>query len=79
MDAIGYSSVQIQENKIDISYDEVALVKNGMANSDASLDDAVRAVSKDEFTIGINLNIGEGEAVVYTCNCTEDYVRINVE
>ena len=79
MDAIGYSHAQVQENRVDITYDDVPLVRGGMAYPEASIDDAVAVVSKDAFTIHINLNLGSGEAVVYTCDCTEDYVRINVE
>jgi len=77
MDAIGYSHAQVQENRVGITFDAVPLVRNGMAVEEASLDDAVTVVSKDEFTIHINLNLGDGEAVVYTCDCTEEYVRIN--
>jgi glutamate N-acetyltransferase/amino-acid N-acetyltransferase len=77
MDAIGYSHAQVQEDRVDITYDSVPLVRGGMAFEDASLDDAVKVVSNDEFTIHINLNLGGGEAVVYTCDCTEEYVRIN--
>lgn len=79
MDAIGYSHAQVQEDKVDITYDDVPLVRGGMAYPKASIDDAVRVVSKKEFTIHINLNLGGGEAWVYTCDCTEEYVRINVE
>lgn len=79
MDAIGYSYAQVQENKVDITYDAVPLVRGGQLYSGASEEDAVAVVSKEAFTIHINLNLGGGEAVVYTCNCTEDYVRINVE
>jgi len=77
MDAIGYSHAQVQENRVDITFDAVPLVQGGMAFEEASLDDAVAVVSKDEFTIHINLNLGGGEAMVYTCDCTEEYVRIN--
>lgn len=79
MDAIGYSYAQVQEDRVDITYDAVPLVRGGMVYPEASYDDAVAVVSKDEFTIYINLNLGSGEAVVYTCDCTEQYVRINVE
>ena len=79
MDAIGYSHAQVQEDRVDITYDDVPLVRGGMAFEEASIDDAVKIVSKDQFTIYINLNLGCGEAVVYTCDCTENYVRINVE
>lgn len=79
MDAIGYSHAQVQENLVDITYDTVPLVRKGMLYAKASYEDAVAVVSKDDFTIHINLNLGRGEAVVYTCDCTEQYVRINVK
>ncbi len=79
MDAIGYSHAQVQEDRVDITYDAVPLVRGGAAFGEASIDDAIAVVSQKEFTIHINLNLGAGEAVVYTCDCTEDYVRINVE
>ncbi|MDD3276443.1 MAG: bifunctional ornithine acetyltransferase/N-acetylglutamate synthase, partial [Kiritimatiellales bacterium] len=78
MDAIGYSYAQVQENKVDIDYDDVPAVRNGVTAGTAE-EELVAAVSKDAFTININLNLGTGHAVVYTCNCTEEYVRINVE
>ena len=78
MDAIGYSYAQVQENKVDIDYDDVPAVRNGMAAGTPE-EELVAAVSKEAFTINIDLNLGKGQAVVYTCNCTEDYVRINVE
>ena len=78
MDAIGYSYAQVQENKVDIDYDDVPAVRNGMAAGTPE-EELVATVSKEAFTININLNLGSGSTVVYTCNCTEDYVRINVE
>ncbi|MGE4489843.1 MAG: bifunctional glutamate N-acetyltransferase/amino-acid acetyltransferase ArgJ [Kiritimatiellales bacterium] len=78
MDAIGYSYAQVQEAKVDIDYDDQPAVRGGTA-ADTPDEKLVQAVSKDAFTIHINLNLGKGSAVVYTCNCTEDYVRINVE
>jgi len=78
MDAIGYSHAQVQENKVDITYDAVPAVRGGMP-ADTPEEELVKAVSQEAFTIHINLNLGGGQAVVYTCNCTEDYVRINKE
>ena len=79
VDAVGYSHAQVQEDRIDITYDAIPLVRSGQAYADASEADAIAVVSQEAFTIHINLNLGSGEAVVYTCNCTEEYVRINVE
>lgn len=77
MDAIGYSHAQVQENIVDITYDSVPAVRGGMAYADYCEEDAIAVVSQDAFTIHINLNLGCGEAVVYSCDCTEEYVRIN--
>ena len=79
MDAIGYSHAQVQEERVDITYDTVPLVRSGLAYTEASQDEAVAVVSQKEFTLHINLNLGNGKAVIYTCDCTEEYVRINVE
>lgn len=78
MDAIGYSSAHVKEDLVDMDYDEVPVVRKGRA-AGTEESELVAAVSKDEFSIHINLHLGNGHAVVYTCNCTEDYVRINVE
>jgi len=77
MDAVGYSHAQVQEERIDITYDAVPAVRGGMVYSEYSEKDASAVVSQKEFTIHINLNIGSGEAIVYSCDFTEDYVRIN--
>jgi glutamate N-acetyltransferase / amino-acid N-acetyltransferase len=78
MDAIGYSHAQVQENRVDIDYEDLPAVRRGLAAG--TPEEQLRAVvSRDAFKIRINLNLGCGTAVVYTCNFTEDYVRINVE
>jgi glutamate N-acetyltransferase / amino-acid N-acetyltransferase len=77
VDAIGYSHAQVVEEKIDVSYGDVPAVRGGTVYSEYCEADAVAVVSKNEFTININLNIGDGEATVYSCDFTEDYVRIN--
>ncbi len=79
MDAIGYSHAQVQEDLVDITYDAAPAVRGGMAFLETPEEDLIKVVSQEAFTIHINLNLGDGEAVVYTCNCTEEYVRINVE
>jgi len=78
MDAIGYSHAQVQEERVDIDYDDVPAVRSGIAAGTAE-EELVAAVSKEAFTIRIHLHLGEGSSVVYTCNCTEEYVRINIE
>ena len=78
MDAIGYSGAEVVEEQVQIFYDTLCVVENGM-RSDTPQEKLVEVVSQPEFTLRIDLHLGEGTATVYTCNCTEEYVRINVE
>jgi glutamate N-acetyltransferase/amino-acid N-acetyltransferase len=78
MDALGYSRATVDESTVTIYYDETLCVVNGTA-ADTPNEELVRIVSKPHFDINIDLGIGQGHAVVYSCNCTEEYVRINVD
>jgi len=52
-------------------------VKDGRAGR-ASRKDLEAVIARPEFAVDIDLHLGRGEAIVHTCNCTEDYVRVNV-
>ncbi len=77
MDSVGYSKAKVTEEKVEIHYDEQQAVVCGM-RTDIPQEDLIKVVSQTDFAININLHLGEGTATVYTCNCTEEYVRINV-
>lgn len=76
MDSIGYSKARVIEEQVDIFYDDTQAVAGG-CQSGVSQEALIKVVSQSDFAINIDLHIGEGEATVYTCNCTEEYVRIN--
>ncbi len=76
MDSIGYSKARVVEEIVDILYDETQAVSKGI-RSNVPQEDLIKVVSQTDFAININLRLGEGKATVYTCNCTEEYVRIN--
>ncbi len=76
MDSIGYSRARVVEEEVDIHYDNVQAVAQGMRSA-VPQEDLIKVVSQTDFAININLHLGEGAATVYTCNCTEEYVRIN--
>ncbi len=78
MDSVGYSKAWVDEALVSIQYDGVQAVANGMRTK-IKQEELIKVVSQTDFAININLHLGEGTATVYTCNCTEEYVRINVE
>ena len=77
MDALGYSRARVEEGRVDIDYDGVPAVRRGIASTTTPAELA-RIVGQPRFSIDIRLHVGEGSAVVYTCECTEEYVRINL-
>ena len=44
-----------------------------------SLEDAGNLLKTDFVTIELDLGLGTGEAVVWTCDLSYDYVRINAD
>ena len=76
MDSIGYSRAKVVEEKVSIHYDDLLAVKNGVF-AGTPLKALEKIQRQKEFTLTINLNLGRGAAVIYTCDCTEEYVRIN--
>ncbi len=76
MDALGYSPAKVDETKVEIHYNQLLAVKNGL-KAGASIEALSRIVAKKEFTLAIDLHLGRHAATVYSCDCTEDYVKIN--
>lgn len=75
MAAIGYSGVEINENKINIYFNRCKLVSNGIQNNKAQI--ARNILAKKEATITVDLGLGRQTARVLTCDLTEKYVKIN--
>ncbi len=77
MDCLGYSGARVLADQVAIWYDAHQAVQRGVA-ADTLYEQLQAVIQQPTFTIRVNLNIGSGTAVVYTCEITEEYVRINV-
>jgi glutamate N-acetyltransferase/amino-acid N-acetyltransferase len=64
---------------IDISFDNVCVVKDGQGFGKKAEGDAAKVLKADRFTITVSLNMGSGRATVHTCDLSTDYVRINAD
>ncbi len=82
IDAIGYSSAKVVEEKIDIGYSASGAnkilwsLKRGQPTQ-ATFKELCVAVAPKEFELHINLNLGKANAVMYAADLTEDYVDFN--
>lgn len=82
IDALGYSSAKVDENKVDIGYSAPgsrsilwSLRRGQPAN--ASFRQLCAVVAENEFDLHIHLNGGRGRALIYAADLTEEYVDFN--
>lgn len=82
MDALGYSTARIQEDRVDIAYcvpgqrARLFSLKRGRPTR-TPFEKLCAAVAPAEFELHINLNLGRGEATLYAADLTEAYVDFN--
>jgi glutamate N-acetyltransferase/amino-acid N-acetyltransferase len=77
--AVGRANAEIDPEKIDVYFDDVQMVKAGMGCGKAAEAEATTVLCKPEFIVTIDLNMGRGSDLMYTCDFSVDYVRINAD
>lgn len=77
--AAGYSGAHMHPELVDLYFDEVAMVRNGVfAGGDAEARGS-EVLKSREFMVTMDLKMGEGKATVYTSDLSYDYVKINAD
>jgi len=77
--AVGRSGVRIYPEKIDIAFNDVVLVRNGVAVGKDAEEAATKILKEKNFTVIIDLKDGTGCEEVYTCDFSVEYVNINAD
>lgn len=77
--AAGRAGAAFQPDLVNIHFDEVMMVKNGVGLGLEAEKKAAKVLGKNEFRILIDLNMAHGQARIYTCDFSLDYVRINAD
>jgi len=74
--AVGYAGVPVNPDRIDIAYNGQSAVRNGQPAG--LVPETLHAIiAQPEFGIEIDLNLGRSTYTMTTCDCSEEYVRIN--
>ncbi len=76
MHAIGYSKARIREDMVDIYFDGLIAARNGIV-SGTPVEQLRKVVARKEFTVTIDLNIGQSGYNVYTSDISQEYVDFN--
>ncbi len=75
--ALGHSGAQINPNRIDVFFDKVPIVKNGMGASPRLEEKAAEVMKKKSFGVTVDLHQGGSQFSVLTTDLSIDYVKIN--
>ena len=77
--AVGYSGADVDDQKAQIYYGDICAYDQGRVASKALLKSMQEVMRKRAFDVTVNLNLGDGEDTIYTCDFSCDYVKINAE
>ena len=76
--AIGRSGIDVDPERLALWFDDLQLVADGapLPYEEAA---AHATLTKPEITITVDLGLGDGDATVWTCDLSHDYVSINAD
>ena len=77
--AIGKSGENVNVKKLNIKFGELSVIKNGELNSEYDEKIVQEYMEWDSIEINVEMNMGEGNYIAYTCDFTKDYIDINTD
>jgi glutamate N-acetyltransferase/amino-acid N-acetyltransferase len=77
MMALGKSAARIDQDKVAIAFNEESLVERGVLREGVRPERIREIMGGQEFEITIDLGLGRGEDRMWTCDLSEEYVRLN--
>ncbi|HXJ79874.1 MAG TPA: bifunctional ornithine acetyltransferase/N-acetylglutamate synthase, partial [Candidatus Methylomirabilis sp.] len=77
MMALGKSPARVIAERVSIAIGDETLVEKGAARPSARLDRILEVMGQREYAVTVDLGLGRGEDHVWTCDLSEEYVRLN--
>lgn len=75
--AVGKAGQKASRDRLQIWFGDIRVAVDGERDPDYSEEAASEVMRKPEIAIGVDVGIGNGEARVWTCDLTKEYVAIN--
>jgi glutamate N-acetyltransferase/amino-acid N-acetyltransferase len=79
MAALGRSQIRLKEGKVAIWIDGIKIVERGLSVGAEQENKAAERMKNREFSVTIDLGLGEYEDQITTCDLTHDYISINAD
>ncbi|HXE95299.1 MAG TPA: bifunctional glutamate N-acetyltransferase/amino-acid acetyltransferase ArgJ [Dongiaceae bacterium] len=77
--AVGYSGALVDQSLLSLHFDDVCMARNGVFAGGDAEERGTAVLKQKEFTVSVDLGIGNGSATVYTSDLTHEYVSINAD
>jgi glutamate N-acetyltransferase/amino-acid N-acetyltransferase len=78
--AVGYAGIaDLDPTRIDLFLDDVHVARDGGRHPGYREEDGQRVMKQSEITVRVDLHRGGETAVVWTCDLSLDYVKINAD
>lgn len=77
--AAGYSKVPFKPTQVNLDFDNVPVVRNGLAAPGTTREELAEVLRKRSFQVRLCVGPGPGRFVLWTCDLTHDYVKINAD
>jgi glutamate N-acetyltransferase/amino-acid N-acetyltransferase len=77
MMALGKSPARVAQDRVGVAFNDEVVVEAGLLRPGARLDRVRAIMAEPEYVIAIDLGVGAGQERVWTCDLSEEYVRIN--
>jgi len=77
--AAGNAGIAFDADNISLKCDEIVMMENGNLHPDYRDEAGMAVFAKPEFTITLNLGMGDASATVWTGDLTHEYITINAE
>ena len=77
--AVGYSGAAADDTKAEVFYGREWAYRRGRIADEQQLAKLAKVLEAEAFTVTVDLHLGAGEATIYTCDFSLDYVHINAD
>ncbi len=77
--AMGRAGVDFEYARVDVWFDDIRLVENGVYLGRDAETAATRVLKQPEFKVTLDMKAGRGTDAVWTCDFSIDYVKINAD
>ena len=77
--AAGYSKVPFKPAQVDLDFDDVPVVRNGLAVSERSEEAQTAVLKQRSFQVNLKVGNGPGHFTLWTCDLSHEYVNINAD